>query len=578
MSYLKANFIALVAILLFAGCATSPERAPEKAPSAVVPAPTISPLSADELSGEGFFRIVLAELALRNDEPELALELYDAALTLYPNNIDVLARVAPLSIQLGQIEAAAYYYQRWTVLTPENLEAWHGLWQLRLGIDDVAGAVDALSELLQRQADFPFYAPYDLIRTWPVTQQQALRSELAAADLPTARSVDLIVLNGFLAEELNEQRTAELLWRALDSQLRSAQDYQAYGQTLVELGLWRGAEIILASGSRQHPEIDRFYLSRAQARLSQNDQAGALAVLKEGLDALPDNPRLLRFGGELAYVQGDAEAEGYFTQLLDTELASIGYYYLGRLAEDEQRYNRAFDFYLQVSDTDWAPSAIQRQLRLVASELITGVDVDDLFQQHQVHFANIQHQIAELHGRFWYDTRQYRRAYDAFSRGLESQPTDITLLYLRALSAEPIDRLDSLETDLRTILELDPDNAAALNALGYTLADRTDRLAEARPLIERAYELNPNSAAIVDSLGWLYFREGRFDRAADILGRALDMQGWDEDDDEIVAHYVEALWRSGNIEKALSVAGDWKAQHSNTERLQRILDQIHDAQ
>ncbi|WLD57125.1 tetratricopeptide repeat protein [Salinispirillum sp. LH 10-3-1] len=574
MSYLKGNLIALVGVALLAGCASSPERAPDTRP--LLSPPTES-FATDELTGEGFFRIVLAELALRNSEPELALELYDAALTMYPNNIDILARVAPLSIQLGQIEAAAYYYERWTVLTPNHLEAWHGLWQLSLGLDQVTTAVNALGELLVRQPDYALYVPYELLRTWPVEQQRQLRTELAGAELPADRSPDLILLNGFLAEELGDERAADILWRALDSQLRSPQDYQAYGQTLIELSLWRGADILLTSASRSHPEVDRFYLSRAQAQLSQNDQAGALAILKEGLDALPNNPRLLRFGGELAYVQEDSAARDYFEQLLDTELASIGYYYLGRLSEDDAEYNTAFEYYLQVGDPDWAPSAIQRQLRLIAADLIPSVDVQDLFEQHRMHFANIQHQIAELHGRFWYDVGQYERAYDAYTQGLNEQPTDITLLYLRALSAEPIDRLDSLETDLRKILELDPDNAAALNALGYTLADRTDRLEEARPLIERAYELNPNSAAIVDSLGWLYFREGNYSRAATVLRQALDMQGWDADDDEIVAHYVEALWRNGDTEMALSVAAEWQAQHSNTDRLQRILDQINEA-
>lgn len=578
MSYLKGYLIILVGVVLLTGCASSPERAPESLSSVeTAPSTPIEFYDTDELSGEGFFRIVLAELALRNDEPELALELYDAALTMYPNNIDILARVAPLSIQLGQIEAAAYYYERWTVLTPDNLEAWHGLWQLSLGLDQTPSAVNALEQLLLRQPDFALYIPYDLLRTWPTEQQQQLRAELAAATLPTDRSPDLMLLNGFLAAELGDDRTANMLWRALDSQLRTPQDYQAYGQTLIELGLWRGADILLSSATERYPEIDRFYLSRAQAQLSQNDQSGALAILKEGLDVLPDNPRLLRFGGELAYVQEDSAARGYFEQLIDTELASIGYYYLGRMAEDTADYNAAFEYYLQVGDPDWAPSAIQRQLRLIAAELVPSIDIQDLFEQHRLHFANIQHQIAELHGRFWYDDGQYERAYEAYSNGLRLEPTDTTLLYLRALAAEPLNWLDSLETDLRKILELDPDNSAALNALGYTLADRTDRLGEARPLIERAYELNPTSPAIVDSLGWLYFREGNYTRATAVLRQALELQGTDQDDDEIVAHYVEALWRNGETDRALTVAAQWQAQYSNTDRLQRIIDRINEA-
>ncbi|MFC3853469.1 tetratricopeptide repeat protein [Salinispirillum marinum] len=528
------------------------------------------------MTGEVFFRVVLAELAARNNEPEVALELYDAALSDYPNNLDLIARVAPLAIQLGQIEAATYYYDRWTELEPTNLEAWHGAWQLNLGLQRIDPAVEALESLLAQQADFALFVPFDLIQGWPPAQQQALRQALLAADLPAAQSSDLTLINGYLAETQGDQRAAALLWRALDGQLRAPQAYQAYGETLLDLSLWQGAEVVLTSAIQQFPDVDRFYLLRAQSFLAQQQQAEAFAVLLQGLEQLPDNSRLLRFSGELAYAQNDPRAEAFFTQLLDTDQHSIARFYLGRLAEDRGDMTAAYEAYLQVTDPEWAPRAIQRQLQILAEHSIPGVNIDELFAQHQLYFADIRYQIAELHGRFWFDREDYERAFAAFSLGLEDQPQDTTLLYLRALSAEPLDRLDVLEADLNAILAQEPDNAAALNALGYTLVDRTDRFAEARPLIERAYELNPDSAAITDSLGWLYFKEGQFDEAETYLRLALDLQGWDEDDDEIVAHYVEAIWRGGDRARALSIAADWLERHQNTQRLEAIVDLIHE--
>ena len=93
------------------------------------------------------------------------------------------------------------------------------------------------------------------------------------------------------------------------------------------------------------------------------------------------------------------------------------------------------------------------------------------------------------------------------------------LLYARAMNAERLDNLALMEQDLRNILDRDPDNATALNALGYTLADRTDRYDEAYALIVRANELKPNDPAITDSLGWALYRLGRYDEAIELLTR-----------------------------------------------------------
>jgi tetratricopeptide (TPR) repeat protein len=111
------------------------------------------------------------------------------------------------------------------------------------------------------------------------------------------------------------------------------------------------------------------------------------------------------------------------------------------------------------------------------------------------------------------------------------------------------DRLDVLERDLQAIIEDDPDHADALNALGYTLADQTDRYQEALGYIERALALKPDNAAILDSMGWVLFRLGRNEEALEYLRRALDA-GFDG---EIAAHLGEVLWVTGDRKAAREV-------------------------
>jgi tetratricopeptide (TPR) repeat protein len=138
-------------------------------------------------------------------------------------------------------------------------------------------------------------------------------------------------------------------------------------------------------------------------------------------------------------------------------------------------------------------------------------------------------------------------------KALVEHPQDHDLLYTRALLAERLGRVDQLESDLRLILASDPDNAHALNALGYTLADRTDRYQEAHEFIERALQLIPEDAAILDSMGWVLYRLERYDEALVYLRRAYELSP----DQEIAAHLGEVLWVSGEREQAMEV---WNAE------------------
>jgi tetratricopeptide (TPR) repeat protein len=136
-----------------------------------------------------------------------------------------------------------------------------------------------------------------------------------------------------------------------------------------------------------------------------------------------------------------------------------------------------------------------------------------------------------------------------YSRALQQKSDDTNLLYARGLMAEKVDRLDMTESDLLKVISKEPDNANALNALGYTLADRTARYQEALDYIKRAAELVPDDPAILDSLGWVSYRLGKMDEALKWLSRAFEML----EDAEIAAHYGEVLWQTNQKEKARAI-------------------------
>ncbi len=106
--------------------------------------------------------------------------------------------------------------------------------------------------------------------------------------------------------------------------------------------------------------------------------------------------------------------------------------------------------------------------------------------------------------------------------------------------------LELAESDLRQIISMQPDNAAAINALGYTLADMTERYDEAEELILLAYELQPDDASIIDSMGWISYRLGRLPEAEGYLRAAWKIMR----NAEIAAHLGEVLWSRGQKDEA----------------------------
>jgi tetratricopeptide (TPR) repeat protein len=148
-------------------------------------------------------------------------------------------------------------------------------------------------------------------------------------------------------------------------------------------------------------------------------------------------------------------------------------------------------------------------------------------------------------------------AIQSLTLGLSRLQNSDTLRYSRALLYTREGQLDNAEEDLRSVIEINPDHVDALNTLGYTLADLTDRHSEALPLIERALELRPNDPAIIDSMGWVLFRMGELERAQIYLEQALALSN----NAEIAAHLGEVLWTLGQQEQALLVMEDARRQN-----------------
>jgi Flp pilus assembly protein TadD len=161
-------------------------------------------------------------------------------------------------------------------------------------------------------------------------------------------------------------------------------------------------------------------------------------------------------------------------------------------------------------------------------------------------------------------------AFDLLDKLLAEQPEQPDLLYESALLAERIGRFDVLELRLRKLIELRPESSQALNALGYSYADRNVRLPEARDLIEKALKLAPEDNFILDSMGWVLYRQGDLSGALGYLERSYAQR----DDPEVAAHLGEVLWALGRTEDARRTLRDAQQKHPDNEALAAVIKKL----
>ena len=256
-----------------------------------------------------------------------------------------------------------------------------------------------------------------------------------------------------------------------------------------------------------------------------------------------------RFGLGMALMElGQTEnARQEFMRLAESSRWKMqSYFYLGLIEARRNHLQGALQWFDRVKE---GPLAFDAQVNGITALIGLGQlsEARQRLVQVRKQFPNEALRLYLLEGELLTKNKDYVAAFDLLSEALEEMPGQVELLYTRALVAEQLDKIEVLEGDLRAVLEKNPDDVNALNALGYTLADRFPmRLEEAKRLLDKAMELKPDDPAIMDSYGWLHYRLGDYDTALDYLRRAYDLIA----DPEIGAHLGEVLWESGKHKEA----------------------------
>ena len=524
----------------------------------------------DDTRADVIYQLLVAELAGKRGQTELAREYFARAAEL-TDYVDVLERAMRIAIHAKDWPLALKTTHRWAQKQGFNSENRQVLGLLYIRTGDIDAAEEQFLALIQ--------------------EAQATVNNVYSLIANTLRQVDekersLILMDRLVKQDFTNAKAhyvyADLAMRAQQYHLAIDQAELAIGfdpnltaaKTLRVQGLSKIGEdeMAFAEMARMVEEdAENFALRLAYARLLLQAEryADAIKQMEVLLQRRADDSELL-YTTALAHLQIQQlePAKKYLDQLVAAnQRLDESHYYLAHIAQQQDDLDAAIEHFSRVAfgelfldsmirltdlyaETEGIERA-QEHIRLVRKNMRNTPDIIRLFMAE----AGLLFNMAN-----------YEAAYEVYSEGLLEYPRHPDLLYGRALIAEKLGRLDRLESDLTNILEIDPDNANALNALGFTLADHNLRLDEARSFIEKAYALSADDPAIIDSLGWVNYRSGRLVEAERYLRKAFSLMP----EAEIIGHLVEVLWAQEQQQQERQLLQQGLQDFPDDEYLQRL--------
>jgi len=521
-----------------------------------------------ELTEDILYKLLVAEIAGQRGQLDISVENY-LDLAKSTRDHEIASRATRIAVYARKDEAAFEAAKIWVELDPENTDAHQVLAVMAVRDGDLETALMHFDFILKNSEDAIDQKLWVIANMLGKEQdQEAVKKVLEKLMQNHQDNPESLYAYAHVMSRLNEDDKArEILERVLNIVPDNLNATISYVAILQKQG--QAAEAITWLEESLQKTDDNFNLRLFYARLLTDEKRfeDARSQFEILVTESPDNIDVLYALG-LLNLQGNRlnEAEVYFRRLSELgENSEEANYYLGRIAEERGEIEKATTWYESIQHGNNYFDAQVRLAFLIAKD---GRPEDARAHLQSIRAENPVQQniLTQAEGEILMDGKRYDEALSLYNKALESGYNS-ELLYARAMLAEKMGRLDILEEDLSAIIEQEPENAMALNALGYTLADRTDRYAEAYDLIKRALELKPNDFYILDSMGWVLYRMGRLDEAIVYLNRALK----ERRDPEIAAHLGEVLWVKGDKAAAREV---WDTALKETPDDTKLLDVI----
>ncbi|MEJ2602312.1 MAG: tetratricopeptide repeat protein [Gammaproteobacteria bacterium] len=539
---------------LLAACAGAPEQATES----------------DSVSGEGrTYHILMAEIALQRGEHVTGIEEYLKA-ARSGESVETARQATVVAFDYGYDRIAFEAARRWVELAPQDPEARHYAGRLALRHQEVEQAAAHLEAAVAAAG----------------ADEEAFR-DLLPILMGDGHPEDAYAVAGRIAGEYADNAYARAL--AASAALRDGEEERAveYAEQALRLAPAEPrARLLLARALEAADDSDAALAVGAELQDAEDlelrlDYALFLAgadrpdeartIVNRILQDDPEQPDAWRVLALISLQQGDLSAAwSDFSELLNSgEYTEESLFYLASVAERREDWFQAMRLYSQVGEGNLQLAAQQR-----VSVILTRLGQPEAALSQLERYARRHPQraldVLLTKAQLLEAMDRYEDALSAYDTILQAQPPSLALLLSRAEVELARGETDLAIEGYREALALRPDSATAMNALGYTLADRTDRLREARRLIEKALEQEPDNAAIIDSMGWVLFRQGKPQEALPWLERAWDMIP----DPEVAAHLGETLWALDRRAEAREILQQAYDEYPGSEPLRDTLQRL----
>ena len=534
------------------------------------------------LMAEAFYEVLLGELNARDNNPGAAFSLLlDAASKT--NDVRLYQRAVDLALQSRSGDAALQAARAWKSANPNSRQANLYILQILLALNRVSDSSEALraevaltapneqnlalanlhrhlgqvadkkkAASVLEQAIAPYLqAPATAAAAWSSVGRVRLAANDTTGALEAARKAfdaePTAIDPGLLALDLLEKNVPGAM-ALLDLSLAKVELPElrlGLIQWQLENKLYTPARGQLERMTQTQPQVAEAWLMLGLLNADENRLPAAQQALQRYLGLVQDRPAPPKRGMAQAYL-GLAQAAD---KLRDEKSAMV---WLEKIEHP--------DFLVQAQSR--RAQLLARQGKFdEARKLIQSLPVNSAIQERGKLLAEVK---------LLRDNKQYLLAHGLISQAVLRDPQDNDLLYELAMIDEKLDRLDDMERRLRELIKRLPNQPHAYNALGYSLAERNLRLAEAKQLIARALELAPEDPSITDSLGWVEFRLGNLPAALSLLKKAYANQA----DAEIAAHMGEVLWQLNQRDQARSIWREGLQKEADNDTLRETLRRL----
>ncbi|HEX5362243.1 MAG TPA: tetratricopeptide repeat protein [Fluviicoccus sp.] len=501
-------------------------------------------------SHDGLFRLLSAEFAVSRNQPAAALKPYlDEALA--GRDAGVLERALQVANYLQDSKAGLQLATRLAEVQPENASAWYQktFHALRMQQSDVV--MESLGKLIVLNPEAEIEALF--LSAYPPTPEgrDSMLDAINQLERRFPQNSQLLFAHALLAGENGQYTIAgDYIRRALAANPENIPAILLHARILGMDNRNSEALDVLSAAVMKYPNSRQVNLHYARMLIKAGHPFQAESRLKQLLERFPADGEILLMHGLLAFNnQHDPEARRSLEQLVLTgEHEDEAHFYLGMISKRNKDPDQAELHFEAIGEGPHFLPALSELSGMLAG----SGRLDEARRNLAVARQNMPEQAAMLYvleGEMLNRISRYQESMTILNEGLGKYPQDNLLLFSRALTADKLKNLPQFEKDMQELLTREPDNFSYLNALGYTLADQTQRFGEAEVYLRKAFRMKPEDPAVIDSMGWLYYRLGNVNEALEYVQKAFKLFP----DEEIGTHLAEILWVTGKRSDAVKV-------------------------